>query len=217
MKDPQSSSVQTVHDPEAAAILTSLDEMRFLAPFLARDRTVAAVALETGEKANTVFVRVRRFLRLGLLRVVSERPRAGRAVKVYRSSADAYFVPKALAGSVEGSGERWMDYWDRLFARALSDAFSEDPLGVRIYRDEHGVFSTSVARDPHENVTMLEPQAPALFSMFHDDVRLDFEDAKRFQRELHELVQRYVNAGGAQRYALRLNLVPVSSDAPLIP
>ena len=50
----------------------------------------------------------------------------------------------------------------------------------------------------------------------HDAVYLDFADAKRLQQDLHTLLETYAAKGGAQRYLLRLSLVPLPEDVELI-
>lgn len=84
-----------VTDPAQVAILTDPHRVRFLRPFLGRARTVSAVAAELEVSPNRLLYRVRRMVDAGLLQVVATRPRAGRAIKVYRSSHDGYRVPMA--------------------------------------------------------------------------------------------------------------------------
>ena len=45
---------------------------------------------------------------------------------------------------------------------------------------------------------------------------LDFEDAKRFQRDLNTLMERYKTIGGGQRYLVWLNLVPLPAEASTV-
>ncbi len=45
---------------------------------------------------------------------------------------------------------------------------------------------------------------------------LDFADAKRLQRDLRTLLDAYAAKGRAQRYLLRLSLVPLPEDVELI-
>ena len=55
-----------------------------------------------------------------------------------------------------------------------------------------------------------------MFTTAHDAVYLDFEDAKRLQHDLNALLGAYAAKGGAQRYLLRLSLVPLPGDVELI-
>lgn len=80
-----------VSDQTQARFLTDPAKKRFFLPFLGRERRIAEVGCST----NRMLYQVRTLLGCGLLQVLREEPRAGRAVRVYRSIHDAYFVPFA--------------------------------------------------------------------------------------------------------------------------
>ena len=88
--------------------------------------------------------------------------------------------------------------------------------GELIFRNDAGVYSTSLARAPGVPVTSDEPDAPAILTAAHDAVYLDFADAKRLQRDLRTLLDAYAAKQGAQCYLLRLSLVPLPEDVELI-
>ena len=213
MKGQESPSILRVENAEAAAVLTNPHTLRQLEPFLARDLTVKEAAAETGEKPNTVLSRVRRFLRLGLLEVVREEPRQGRAVKVYRSAADGFFVPfeATSAESLEAALAERDAYWQDLLRRNVVRARLEkvETYGTRIYRDPRGRLQVQMAVTPEYNHTTLGSNDPAVLSAWRDAVYLDFEDAKALQLEMFDLLKRYQQKRGAQRYIVRLGLAPV--------
>lgn len=82
-----------VGDQTQARFLTDPAKKTFFLPFLARERRIAEAAAEVGCSINRMLYQVRTLLDCGLLQVLREEPRAGRAVRVYRSVHDAYFVP----------------------------------------------------------------------------------------------------------------------------
>ena len=86
-------TLHRIADPAQAVIVGDPLRSRFLQPFLGRETTVTEAATELGCTPNTMLYRVRRMIDAGLLRVVAIRSRAGRSIKVYRSSHDGYFVP----------------------------------------------------------------------------------------------------------------------------
>lgn len=86
-------ALHRVTDPDQAAIIAEPSRALFLRPFLGRDCTVSEAAHQLGVTPNAMLYRVRRMATAGLLEVVREEPRAGRAVKIYRSSHDGYLVP----------------------------------------------------------------------------------------------------------------------------
>ena len=216
MKEPESPSLKVITDAAAADLLVNPYSLRQLAPFLGRECTVSQAAGETHAKANTVLSRVRRFMSLGLLRVVREEERKGRAVKVYRSTADIFFVPfeATSAETLETMLQERDAYWERLLRRGVVRARVEDvgTWGTRVYRDAAGRLQVQTAVTPSQNYTLLDPDRPAVLSAWRDSVYLDFADAKALQREMFELLKRYHQKEGAQRYIVRLGMAPVEPE-----
>ncbi len=209
----QKSPSLTVTDPDAAAALTNPKTLRQLKPFLNRERTVLEAAQETGVKPNTMLARVRKFTALGLLMVTREVPRAGRAVKVYRSRAESFFVPYEVTPS-ETLGAAMQErerYWEELLRQNVVRVRGEDvgSWGTRIYRDVRGRLQVQAAVTPEQNYTLLAPERPAALSAWRDAVYLDFDDAKTLQREMFALLKKYQQKAGAQRYILHLGLAPI--------
>ena len=93
MTVPNSGSVHTVTEPKQAQLLTDPKSKNYFRPFLAVERSATEAAAELGCNLNTVLYRIKTFVQAGLLEVVREQKRKGRAVKYYRSVHDAYFVP----------------------------------------------------------------------------------------------------------------------------
>lgn len=77
----------------AAAVFADSPRRRLLLSFIGRDRSLSEAAAEAAMSLARVHYHALRFVALGLLKVTGERPRAGRPVKFYRATADAFFVP----------------------------------------------------------------------------------------------------------------------------
>lgn len=90
---PPAEAFHTVTDPEQARLLSDPKTFEFFEPFVARERTLTAVAEALGCRLDTLLYRVKVLVKAGLLRVTRLEKRAGRPVKHYRSVHDAYFVP----------------------------------------------------------------------------------------------------------------------------
>ncbi len=212
-KSPSSSGTLTVTDPAAAAALTHPKTLRQLEPFLNRERTVLEAARESGVKPNTMLARVNRFLNLGLLVVTREVPRAGRAVKVYRSRAESFFVPYEItpSESLEAAMRERERYWEELLRKNVVRVRSEDvgSWGTRVYRDARGRLQVQAAVTPERNYTLLAPERPAALSAWRDALYLDYDDAKTLQQEMFALLKKYQKKAGAQRYILHLGLAPI--------
>ncbi len=198
---------------EQADILISPKTLRQLEPFIARSLSITQAAKELGEKPNTVLSRVRRFVKLGLLEVSQENKRKGRSVKHYRTTADSFFIPyeATSAESLETALAERDSYWEDLLRKSVVKARIEDvgSWGTRIYRDERGHLQIQAAITPDKNYTMLDKNRPAVLSAWRDSVYLDFEDAKTLQKEMFELLKKYQQKQGVQRYIVRLGVAPL--------
>ena len=65
-------TLSIITESEAADILINPKTLRQLEPFLGKACTVSQAAQATGDKANTILARVKRFLKLGLIEIVKE-------------------------------------------------------------------------------------------------------------------------------------------------
>ena len=212
----------TVTTAEAAALLVDVSLQRLLEPFITRECTVARAAKELGVTVNSLLYRVKRFQAAGLLEVVREEKRAGRAVKVYRSVADAFYVPFALtrAETVEAllleldAPLRALLY--RNMTKVMTQAETE--LGLTIWRAEEGDVRTRFAAGPDRLFDPLEPDAPSALPFWSPEVWLEPDDAKALLRDMAELIERYHGRGGRGRYLLHLGLSPLEpGDGPYKP
>lgn len=97
MEPPTSTnSVRRISSREAARWLTAPQAVELLRPFLGRSASVSEAAAILGMSVKDAHYRVRRMFDLGIVEVVAEERRAGRAVKRYSTCCDAFFVPFAL-------------------------------------------------------------------------------------------------------------------------
>lgn len=211
---PDIEGVRIIGDRRVADLLSHPATLRQLEPFLGKATSVAEAARETGEKPNTVLARVRRLLAAGVLVQHGSRPRRGRPIRLYRSAADAYFIPfdATSSESLEAGLAEREAYWEKLLREGVVRA-RRDRIGVwgtRIYRDQRGRLQIQTAVTPDRNYTTLDPDGPAALSAWRDNVYLDFDDAKDLQRELFALLLRYQRKEGAQRYIVRVGMAPLA-------
>lgn len=183
-------ALHEVTDPAMAAILTDPNRVRFLRPFVGRDATVSQVAAELEISPNALLYRVRRMVDAGLLRVVETRPRAGRAIKVYRSSHDGYRVPMSamryddIRHRVDTYGRPLLEDLSRAYTAALLAAPRHDRVIARTRTGD--VWSTDLLP------TSTRQGDPLLFA---DTVLwLDQEQAKRVQRRIQEALEDALSA-----------------------
>lgn len=207
------SGIAVVHDPQIADLLTNPESLEQLEPFLGQEATVGEAARQSGTLPNTMLARVGRWTRLGLLKLTRTEKRAGKPLRFYRTTADAWFIPfdNTSAETLEAGLARRDSYWENRLRRAVVKAREQQvgSWGTRVYRDSRGRLQMQMAVSPDSNWTSLGSDQPAVLAAWRDGLHLDFEDAKALQRELFELLLRYQRKDGPQRYLLRLGLAPL--------
>ena len=210
-----------VTDGEAARILTDTAQLRLLEPFFKRETTLSDAAAELSVRLNTLLYRVNKFIELGLLTVVREEPRRGKAVKVYRASAEDFFVPFDVmaSSSLEELLVSLLGDTEKIFYREAAKAFQTaltQGVHVTLTHNQLSVVLGERERGKAFVDTFFGPSSPALF--FGDGtLELDFQTAKALQKDLFSLFERYRDqqTSGAQRYAYRLGLTPLSNESPV--
>ena len=203
-------------DPLGAACLIDPKALAYLAPFTGRERTASEVAAELGVTLPRLHYQLTRLLGAGLIQVVREVPRAGRALKVY-GAAPAFFVPFEATDheTLEAAISRATRAWQQRFVRSVVYSVLEIPgrWGLRVFRDETGVLVLEPGHAPDRPWDLLADDSPAVLpGGWATDLQLDFEDAKALQRELAAIGRKYLGRGGSQRYLLQLNLAPLHEE-----
>jgi hypothetical protein len=211
MLRPDSGSFHTVTEPEQARLLTEPTSKEYFKPFLAQERSAAEAATVANCSLNTMLYRIKTFLQAGLLEVVRVVPRKGRAVKIYRSVHDAYFIPfKATpyATLEEGLEAHAAPIFAELLQAYAAALRARAYYGHHLFVDEGGVVWTS------DLLPELTPSdRPVVFSDVR--IRLRDEDARVLGRDLRELFDRALHLDAqahgdpaAKRYLLLVGLMP---------
>ena len=204
-------TAREVSSARAAELLLDPTVQASLLPFFAGPTSIGNAAEETGVKVNTLYKRVKRLESLGLLEVARQRPRAGRAVKLYRTTAARFWVPFHVmsADTLESQMIGGEAYWVGEFRRSFNRTRYDDPsqVGFEIYRDEGGFVAVETKRLGQPS-SPGSPGEPALLDLWSDELALDFDDAKALQAELYAVYRKYRAKRGAQPYLLRLGLTP---------
>lgn len=202
---------EVVTDPDAVALLTDPARLEVFKPFVARAASVPEAAAALGAKPNSLLYQVRRLEHLGLLRHVGRRGRE----KLYRSGADAYYVPfdASHAETFEAMLRAQYDAKLGLFTGAYAHAMLHElgvPVGLGVRRDPvNGVVYSFLSPDGERGLAdvVLSRAGPATVTLW-TRLFLDHEDAKALQRELVALYGRYKERRGAQEYLVHLDLAP---------
>lgn len=201
MELPESTSFRVLDRKDAAMVLIDPAQQRYLLPFLAQECTIKEAAERTRTSLNSMYARVKRFVRLGLLYAVRAQARHGRAIKVYRSVADRFFVPALLIDleTVEAVQAKHDAFWERELRRSLLIARMEDTgeWGFELSRDEQGDFWVHGAKRPGERYNSRAPGAPATVSLWSEQLSLNYDDAKSLQDELLAVYRKYRASRGS--------------------
>lgn len=220
-----------MREPNAVKLLTRGRERRVLGAFLAAENTVAAAARELQLDIRLVHRDVLALLAAGLLQLVREQKRAGRAVKVYRASAPAFFVPFSATGAAELAelgGERTRRY-EALFGQASAREFERlhreqgggREWGVRLYLAPEGHVQADSSYEGAElvdaGVRYQGPQgvmldAPALFTLTEAEAREVQTELIRLLMRLRPASLAHESAGTGTPFLLRLGLAPVTAE-----
>jgi hypothetical protein len=212
-----------IKDSKQARLLSDPESFRYFQPFLARDCTVAQAAKESNCKVDTMLYRVRAFLKAGLLKVVRLEPRRGRPVKIYRSSADAYYVPFEMTPfeNIEAQFRRGRRANEEilvpLFAKVIRQLERE---GRQIFRDDKGEVWTSSAGGINDTFINLENTAALRKNVQQrpigenssDILKLTEKEARDFVLELFKLWGKYKEVKGKSKrkpYFLEFSFVPM--------
>lgn len=196
-----------ISSPEAATLLCQPEVACLLKPFMRGEKTVGEAAAELGLPLGSLHYRVIRFCQAGLLEMVRERSRRGRAAKLYRATATSFRIPVELLRDelldALGRGRHWEREVEQQMQRLAPLAALQD---VTVTLSAKGNLDWSLnAADtiaPEEQPAgLLRLRSAALF--------LDPEDAENFAADLWALHERYQGQRGKKRYGLRLDLVPL--------
>lgn len=211
-----------IHDVDIARVLTDTTQVRLLKPFFCGDITLSDAAKTLNVKLTTLLYHVTKFLKLGLIEITKEEARKGKAVKYYRTTAKAFFVPfditpnlslKHLLSQLTHPGD---EVFHREIARMLQDMSSQ--WGIEVFSNSPEENSVGIALrrkgQPREHEVSFKPEEPALISSL-GRLHLDFKTAKALQKDLRELLESYSKKQNSkeQLYFYRIGLTPVQNES----
>lgn len=222
---PPAQAFFTVCDPEQARLLSDLKSFRYFEPFIARTQTAKSAAEAVGCNLDTMLYRVKTFLKAGLLKVERVEKRAGRPIKHYRSSHEAYLIPFEITpfAELEERLERQLKALQEPFAKGLAKLQREHGQEAReLYRRNDGeVWQGSAGEAPNafdffseDRRAWLERRRGRVGESLYDQLELTQEQARAFLAEFYDLWRRYKRLPTqtpAGRYHLQVVFVPEAS------
>ncbi|MFC4427007.1 hypothetical protein [Deinococcus navajonensis] len=201
-----------------ANLLIDRSWVRLLGAFMAEARSIADAARTLNVTTEWLFSRVRRLERAGLLVVQDIRPRAGRAVRLYRATSNEYFVPFSLVPPDQVGRQNRARHLER-FEAAIQRTFSNPPLdtqgwGFVTARSKNGDMYFRIMSEEGVLWADLGEAAPVMVSGWHL-LHLSPKDARALQGELRALHQRYMTCSGEVPFLLGIFLADSSNVAGL--
>jgi hypothetical protein len=204
-----------IHNPEAVRALLNHKQRQAFRPFMRRSISISEAAALIGESLNTMLKRVQRWLEYGLLieTTSSAVPSTGQP-KRYTAAAESFFVPQSVIARLDL--EQLLEQLDAFEANImrrgqLEAALQVDDWGLRFTLDNDQDWNIQPARTGMQPWNYKAPDAPAILAETNV-LELELADAKALQRELMDVVRKYLNRSGDGRYIVRLGMAPVPED-----
>ena len=203
-----------VTDPAQALVLSDPHSLKFLAPFVGRERSASHAASELEVSLHRMIYWVKRLQVIGLIHPSSITGRT----RNYRAVADAFFVPFSATNAETGEQllERWNRPWHDIFVtNFLRELVSLTPdFGVRLQRSGENLH-VALALSEQRDFNFFDVQTPNVLDGWVTNLYLDPHDAKAMQLEVLGVYLKYLERRGAQRYMARVSFAPMQgADAP---
>lgn len=195
-----------VTDPGMIRSLLREDVAHYLAPFLHADHSVAEVSELLRTPLPKVHYWVRSLYAAGVLQVVSEQPRKGRAIKRYRAVATEFVIPaEALP---EDHFARIMRRSNAEMTEALVAAGPEWVIG-----GDFRISASSPLRGVRERLVNDRAHTGASIHQSGCALWITEDDARELVSELNDLrnrwVQRSRDSSDLRIYQLEIALAPI--------
>jgi hypothetical protein len=213
--------VLEIRDSMAAQVLSDVEMIRHLEPFFKDEITLSDAAKKLDLKMTTLLYHVSKWVQMGILEVTREEARKGKAIKYYRTSATAFYIPFEVTPSysLQHLLTKMTYDVDTLFNREAAKVLQEATASWGIYLtcDKQGEIVMSLRQGDKEPKELedysFDPNKPALITSV-GVLEFDFETAKAFEKDLREVFLRYSKkqAKDGQPYAYRIGLTPVSDQ-----
>jgi Helix-turn-helix domain len=164
-----------ITEAAAAAVFASPRQRDIVQTLMAEEMTAAELARATHTPLSLSLYHMSKCVALGLIEVVRQKRRAGRAAKYYRATAKTFFVPAELMVELPGTRltQQLRQALDAFLARATK--------GVNFSHDGHGP-RVELVKEPTEQPPMLELWL---------DVNLSKADGRRCASELKAVIDRF--------------------------
>lgn len=194
---------------DAVDLLLNVQAAKHLAPFMRSEQTLGSAAEELNRRPSSVAYWVGRFVQAGLLAVVREQPRAGKAIPYYRAAADEFQIPfDAMSPGVaeeflHGARKVMVAEFAKSVERAARNHFTD---GIRVTGHPQRGMS----------ISFIEPKRDGGASPVTEwwgKISLSKAEAEGLQKEMEALVSRFSNdlpGRGKSGYLIMVGITPTT-------
>lgn len=174
-------AVITIKDRKAAAVFDHARQRRILMALMEKEWSLGKLAAATQTSLPLLHHHMRRFLEYGLVQILKEKKaRRGPSVKLYRASAQMFFVPARLLSRQLNAD------WENRLRAALERARMKAFKGVEYTHDGRGPRMRMVT----------EEGADALSCELWVETSLGPAEAAALLEELRALIGKYRSSSG---------------------
>ncbi len=159
----------------AAAVFSSTRQRKIVQTLMGKEMALGALASATHLPISLLHYHVTKCMELGLIEVVREQRRAGRAIKHYRATAASFFVPAELILEMPGTklNQQMRMLLDQNLARSLQGLdFTHDGYSPRAH----------LVKETEERAAATELWL---------DVELGATDAEQLAADLQAVIDRF--------------------------
>ena len=183
MEDELLSRAKIVRDARAAAALSDPMLRRLVLSFVGESRSLSDTSAITGLDLRRLHHHVTRLCAMGLIEVAAEKPRRGRPVKLYRATAESFFIPYDVAP------EPFTEGLSRELRGLLAVEHLQRGDGIFLTVDQHRV----------PKMRLLSQSPPtARGSELWRILRLNAREAEALRRELKQVLDRHAALSGGR-------------------
>ena len=201
MEDEVLSRALRVTDDRAAAALADPMLRRLVLTFVGQARSIGEVAASSGLELKRLHHHVTRLCRLGLLELVGERPRRGRAIKLYRAKADSFFV------SSDAAPELFTEPLSRELRVAIRRHQLKTGSGMLLYTGKNGA---PLMRPVFDEAN------PSITTELWKVLRLDAAEAAELRSDLQRLFDRYAAQSSGRGKPYLVHAAIARRNAPTV-
>ncbi len=216
--------IKEVKQTAVAKLLIDNKKLKYFIPFIKKEQTIKSAAKELRLSQSTTLYHVKKFLKLGILKIVRKEKRAGRAIKFYKSSSESYFIHFSLtdAESFESillaEESNTIKHFNKAWIKASKQSSAD--WGIYLFKNKAGQIATAYSdkkivfdsENPFKEIS--NKNQAAIFATW-SLLSLDYQKAKELQTELlnlYQTYQEYSNETGEQQYLVHLAMTPIGKS-----